>query len=291
MTGPPRATSLQGKSVVVTRAEDQAAELNDLLRERGAIPLSYPCIAIAPPQDTGPLDAALAAAAADGFDWLVLTSANAAVILAARLKALGLAGLRLSIAAIGPATAEAVQRLLGVRVSLVPDEAVAEALADKLAPQLGAGCRLLLAQADIARPVLARRLAEAGITVTAVDAYRTVVGSGGVDLPALLARRAVDAVTFTSSSTVRNFLQRLEPEGGARTGLTGVCIACIGPVTAGTAIGLGLSACVVAMEHTVPGLVAALETYFDRGESLPQGQIWDGVVSAKPAGGSSAAGM
>ncbi|MCX7671089.1 MAG: uroporphyrinogen-III synthase, partial [Anaerolineae bacterium] len=81
---------LQGKRIAVTRAAHQAGELDDLLRRRGAEPLPYPCIAIAPPADTGPLDAALRELAAGAFDWLVLTSRNAVDVLADRLAALGL---------------------------------------------------------------------------------------------------------------------------------------------------------------------------------------------------------
>ena len=117
----------------------------------------------------------------------------------------------------------------------MPDESVAEGLAASLAASLRPGERVLLPQADIARPVLAQRLAAAGAKVVAVPAYRTVIGSGGVDLPALLADKQVDAITLTSASTARNLLQRLAAAGADGAGLEGVCIACIGPVTAETA--------------------------------------------------------
>ena len=256
---------LHGKRVVVTRAADQAGELVDLLRDHGADPLSYPCIAIAPPADTAPLDDALRRLAAGKFDWLVLTSRNTVTVLAGRLADLGLdtaAAHPVCVAAVGEATAAAAERELGLKVDLMPAEFVAEALSSAMRARLHPGDRVLLCQADIARPVLARELTAAGAGVTAVAAYRTVMGSGGVNLPALLAEHSVDAMTFTSSSTVRNLLQRLRDEGGERADLDGVCLACLGPITAATAREQGLSVLVAPETHTLPALVEALETYF-----------------------------
>jgi uroporphyrinogen III methyltransferase / synthase len=121
-------------------------------------------------------------------------------------------------------------------------------------------------QADIARPVLVQMLAEAGFEVTPIAAYRTSTGQGGVDLAALLAasqgQKGVDAITFTSSSTVRNLLARLEEEGGDRRRLEGVVLACIGPVTADTLQDAGLPPTVVATEQSLEGLVEALIAYY-----------------------------
>jgi uroporphyrinogen-III synthase len=260
-------SSLAGKHIVMTRATDSADELEDLLRSHGAEPLPYPCIAFAPPQDIAPLDAALCGLNAGDFDWLVITSGNAVRVLAERLQALGL-GLqclsRVAIAAVGSATARAAKRELGVCVDVVPEEFVAEALAKELAGQMRPGARILLCQADIARPVLGNLLAVAGAAVTSVVAYRTVIGSGGVNLSALLTAGRVDAITFTSASTARNFVRRLEAEGGRAADLADVCVACLGPITARAAQDLGWTASVVSTEHTIPALVAALEVYFAR---------------------------
>jgi uroporphyrinogen-III synthase len=171
---------MKGKRIVVTRASHQAAELSELLRRRGAEPLVYPCIAIAPPHDPAALDAGLRAAIAGAFDWLVLTSTNTALALAQRLAELGLAPAQLdgiAVAAVGPATAAAAQRLLGLPVRVVPETYVAESLAATLRPT--SQMRILLAQADLARPILAQELTAAGANVTTVAAYRTVLGSGG----------------------------------------------------------------------------------------------------------------
>jgi uroporphyrinogen-III synthase len=259
---------LTGRRVVVTQAAHQAPELAALLQAQGAIPLLYPCIAIEPPPDTRALDAALQALAANRYDWVVLTSANTVRVLAERAGALGLpaalgAGVRL--AAIGAATDEAAAALLGRRADLVPGESVAEGLAGALLGVAPAGARILLPQADIARPVLAQALAAAGLDVTPLAAYCTVAGRGGVDLPAELP--TVDAITFTSSSTVRNLLRRLETEGGDCTALHRICLAAIGPVTADTLHAAGLKPTVVAQEPSLEGLVHALVDFFSRSDT------------------------
>jgi uroporphyrinogen-III synthase len=260
-------SGLAGKRIVVTRSVHQADELDDLLRGRGAEPLPYPCIAIAPPAALGPLDAALRAAAAGAFDWLALTSSNTAAALAERWAALGLAPgdlRRVAVAAVGSATARAVERLFGVTPALTPPEFVAEALAAALSARGPANARILLCQADLARPALAEALRTAGWAVTTVVAYRTVIGSGGIRLAEHLAAGAVDAITFTSPSTVHNLAQRLAAEGGRLADLAGVGIACLGPVTAAAArqAGLPIHALCVPAEHTIPALVDALDAYF-----------------------------
>jgi uroporphyrinogen-III synthase len=254
---------LEGKRVVNTRAPHQAAELDALLRTCGAEPVAYPCIDIAPPEDARSLDDALRAAARGAFDWLVLTSANTALSLSRRVDALeldrsGLHGMK--IAAVGPASAEAARDYLGLEATLLPEEYVAESLVEAL--RIAPGARVLLPQSDLARPVLADGLAAAGLAVSVVVAYRTVIGSGGADVPALLAAGRIDAVTFTSSSTLENFLVRLGQAGQTPDVLAGVCIACIGPVTAKTAQEHHLPVAVVPEQHTLEGLVNDLESYF-----------------------------
>jgi uroporphyrinogen-III synthase len=248
---------------VNTRALHQAAELDALLRARGAQPLSYPCIAIAPPEDAAPLGAGLRGLAAGEFDWLVLTSTNTVLALTGYLKSLELS-LRnrpFRTAAVGPATAQAAQEQLGLPVSVLPETYTAAALAEAL--ELQPRARVFLPESAIARPELAEALGVAGALVTVAEAYRTVIGSGGADVPALLRRREVDAVLFTSSSTAQHFLRRLEMESGTPTVLADVCIACIGPQTAQTARDCGLSVAVMPPTHTLEGLVDALERYLN----------------------------
>ncbi len=260
-------TALTGKQIVITRAPGQAPVFARLLRERGAEPLLYPCIDIAPPADPAPLDAALHEAARGAFDWLVLTSSNSAQAVASRLSEFGLrlpAVLR--VAAVGTATAEAARQLLGVQASLIPETYTAQALAGALLP--AAGKRFLLPKSALAGDALAQTLLDAGALVTVVSAYETVLGSGGVDLPALLAAGAVDAITFTSPSTVNNLLARLDVTRGDAAIVGRVCIACIGTTTARAARAAGFTVNVTAAEHTLPGLTRALEHYF---EAIPSG--------------------
>ncbi len=249
--------TLHGKRIVITRATHQAHELAELLRERGAEPLLYPCIAIEPPEDTSELDAALRQLVAGQFDWLVLTSANTVEALRQRTTALGIMLKNVSTAVVGPATAQAAARVLGVTVKALPDEYVAEALATTLKPT--PGMRILLPQADIARTTLCDHLTAMGTKVTAVTSYHTVIGQGGINLPGLLVADAVDAITFTSSSTVANCVQRLTNEGGDVDRLRRLVSACIGPKTAHTAKELGLTCIVMPDVYTLPTLVAALD--------------------------------
>ena len=255
---------LAGKHVVITRATHQADELAKLLRARGAEPLNYPCIAIAPPEDTTALDSAVQAATAGKFEWLVLTSANTVQSLAERLAALGLgasalAGLK--VAAVGTATAAAAQHILSLTVSTLPEEFRAEALAKAI--DFTPGTPILLPQADVATPDLAQALAERGTRVHTVIAYRTVVGSGGINLPAELAQGCIDAITFASPSAVCNFIWRLVEEGGSTHDLAGVTLACIGPATLKKARECGLSIAVTASVSTLEHLVGSLEEYFN----------------------------
>lgn len=254
------AAGFAGKRVVVTRAMHQAAELTDLLSQAGATPVLYPCLAIVPPDDPTELDDALIRAAAGDFDLLVLTSANTVLILAQRLAALDLILPALTVASVGPKTAEAAETMLGLTVDLIAAEHVAEKLAEEIAP--APGQRLLLPQSAIARPVLVDSLRAAGAQLTVVEAYRTILGQGGEAVPEMLAAGQIDAITFTSSSTVANFLARLKREGGDRRYLSGVCLAAIGPVTAEKLAEMELAADVVPDDYTLSGLIAALDTYF-----------------------------
>lgn len=257
-------SSLAGKRVVVTRAPHQAGELVDLLVARGATALLYPCIDIVLPDDTSALDAALHRLAE--FDWLILTSLNTVYALSQRLAALKIEQpARLSVAAIGPATAAAIETMLGFQVKVVAAEYIAESLSQAIPQPYGK--RILLPQSAIAREVLADTLSDAGAQVEVIPAYRTVIGSGGVDLPALLAAQQVDAITLTSSSTVTHLLKRLTVEGGQIALLNQVLLACIGRVTAETAHEHGLTHTLIPHSYTLDGMIAAMEHYFTENSS------------------------
>ncbi len=255
---------LEGVWVVDTRSVRQAHDLDRLLEEKKARPVSYPCIDIAPALDPTPLDEALNRAAEGMYDWLVFTSANAVEAVEARLVHMGMDPVRLAaahLAAVGPGTAAIVADRLGLTVDLCPREYVAEALAGEL---LAAGARrVLVPQADRARDTLVRTLGERnGVWVEPVTAYRTVIGSGGADVPRLLRQGRVGAVVFASPSALENMATRMEQEGGDWSDLAKVCIACIGPVTAAAAEKRGLVVDVMPEEHTIPALVEGLERYF-----------------------------
>ena len=254
-------SALAGKRIVITRAPHQVSEFEHLLAEKGAVSLLYPCVDIAPPQDSAAFDSALRDAAKGAFDWLVLTSTNTVQAIANRLTTLGINLPALKVAAVGPATAAAIQHLLEMEVSVIPATYSAEGLANIL--QLTPGTHILLPQSALADDILTQMLRLAGANVVTVEAYQTVIGNGGVDLPRLLKSRLVDAVTFTSPSTVNNLLERFKIEGGAASSLRDVCIACIGAKTANEAREHGFSVSVMPDEHTIPALVSALEHYFD----------------------------
>lgn len=262
----PDARPLFGKRIVVTRAREQASALCDLLLAKGAEPVEFPVIKIASLPDSSALDDALSRLSS--YSWIVLTSANAVPALAERLSALnqdgrGFAGTK--IAAIGPATAEALRQHLGLRADFVPSEAVAEAVLAEWPDDEMDGKRVLLPRALEAREILPEKLREKGAIVDVIPVYETILDADEAEnLRTQLRNGEIDAVTFTSSSTVRNFAIALT--GGEKNELTSllqdVLIAAIGPVTADTAREFGLNPQIVAEEHTILGLVAALEQHY-----------------------------
>lgn len=258
--------TLRGKRIVNTRAVHQSATLDALIRAADAIPVAYPCIAIEPPQDTSELDAALQALAADEYEWLVLTSANTVHSIQQRLEALGfsLRDAICKIAAVGESTAEAAQASLNREVDLVPEEYIAESLAASL---LERGAKnVLLPESAIARPTLGNLLRAGGATVTAVTAYETVCAKDDWRLLPALNAGEVDVITFTSSSTVTCFLERLHTEDAevdASALLREVCIACIGTKTAATAEEQNLENIIIPSTFTLEGMLTAIEAHFE----------------------------
>lgn len=248
--------SLHDKRIVNTRAMHQADEFDALIRARGAVPVSYPCIAVEPPDDTNALDSALRQLIDGAYDWLVLTSANTVISLKQRIDSLSLDLLKAQpfrVAVVGTSTADAATSQLGLSVDLVPDEFVAESLANALL-NVGGG-KIFLPESAIARPTLAEALRDGGANVHVVKAYETVCGSGGDDLR----ENEIDVVTFTSSSTVTYFFERLAADGLTQPDLGSVRYACIGPKTATTAHEYGLLDVIVPDTYTLSGLLDALE--------------------------------
>ena len=260
------ARPLFGKRIVVTRPREQAGDLVEALEQLGATVIEAPTVHIAPPSDYGPLDEAVANVGT--YDWLVFTSANGVDYFFRRLQVgpadlRALAGVRLC--AIGPGTAERLARH-GLKVDLMPQEYRAEAVVEALRGTGNlSGKRFLLPRADIAREVLADELRRSGAEVTEVTAYRSVpveAEDNEPDIYRMLLDKAVDVMTFTSASTVRNFVRRYGQEAVADL-LQNVEIASIGPVTAEAAQQCGLRTSIMPGEYTIPGLVRAIVEHFE----------------------------
>ncbi len=287
MTVKEKSKPLSGVRVLVGRARHQAGALSSELRKQGADVLEIPFIEIRKPRSFRPLDAALKNLAT--YDWLILTSVNGVDAMWDRIKKLskstklpksvnlsksprkgGASAPRsgakldsalapaLRIAAIGPATKKAIEER-GLAVDVVPKEYVAESVVRSLKGKVK-GKRVLLVRAKVARDVIPRELRKAGAQVDVVEAYETVVPQqsrrrlqSALENP----KKHPDVVTFTSSSTVKNFVELLGPRRSPRV-LEAVSMASIGPVTSATLRELGLPVDIAAREFTIPGLVRAI---------------------------------
>ena len=257
------ALPLFGRRIVVTRSRAQASVLSRGLRELGADVLELPTIEIVPPEDTGPLDAALRAL--ETYDYVMFTSANAVESVRVRLLEIGLDARSFSearIAAIGEATAKALEEI-GLRADVVADKFTAEGLLEALSTEDVSGKRFLLPRAKEAREVLPEGLRARGATVDVVEAYRTVrpavEGTARRAFDALV-KGEVDLLTFTSSSTVRNLAELVGPD--KLKAVLQVPAVAIGPVTARTARELGFSVVAEPETHTIEALVQAIREHF-----------------------------
>jgi uroporphyrinogen III methyltransferase/synthase len=254
--------ALLGKRIAVTRSRDQASDLVKALSDLGAECLEFPTIQVVAPDDFRPLDRAIAELST--FDWVVFTSVNGVSWFFKRLfaagkdvRALG----HMHTAAIGPATAERLKSF-GLSSDLVPETFRAEAIIAAFRKETIGGRTILLPRAQEARQILPEELTAMGATVRDVAAYQTQ--SASADAQALaehLEERRFDLVTFTSSSTVKNF-KALLPAARFADLAAAVPAACIGPVTADTARGLGFDVRIEAQTYTIPGLVEAILEYY-----------------------------
>lgn len=244
---------LTGLRIVVTRAVHQAEELAQPLRELGAEVILVPVIGIAPPADSGPLQAA--ANGAGQYDWIIFTSANAVQAFAAELP-YPAAACQVRVATVGPATRELAEQL-GFSVRLVPERYVAESLVEAFAAEELNGRRILIPSAAVTRDVVPVKLRERGAQVDVVEAYNNVIPPEAAELAGSVFREPYpDWVTFASSSAVDN-LVRLIGTGPLRF----VKIATIGPVTSESVRKHELTVVVEADPHTIEGLVAAIATH------------------------------
>jgi uroporphyrinogen III methyltransferase/synthase len=258
------ARPLFGKRILVTRPREQAAELVELLESHGAEAVEAPMIRIAPPEDFTQLDQACREI--DRFDWIAFSSGNAVDAFIGRLLAspLDLRALNgVKLCAVGPATADRLARH-GLKVDVIPPEYRAEAMVQALSPSGSAhGIKVLLPRGDIGRDVVADELRKQGAEVTEAIAYRTlpVEPEGELDVYKMLLERRIDVVTFTSASSVRNFVRALGQEPAADL-LRSTVVASIGPVTAETAAQSGIQTTIVPSDYTIPALVDAIVQFF-----------------------------
>jgi uroporphyrinogen III methyltransferase/synthase len=249
---------LFGRRIVVTRARSQAASLSERLAAAGATVIEMPAIRIEP-LDPGPLRGALARL--KEFSWIVFTSQNAVRLFWEELRGVGLDARTLAsakIAAVGPATTEALLAH-GLAVDVAPDRFVAEALLDAMRGRRDvAGARVLYATADGARETLRLGLQELSALVERVNLYRSVPdGSGAAELKRRLNSEGADLVTFTSASSVTNFIDAVGLDAARRASA-----ASIGPVTSQAARAAGLDVVIEATVSTIPGLVDAIVDHF-----------------------------
>lgn len=252
---------LFGKRVLVTRAREQSQSLSEKIHELGGESLEFPVIKITRPKRQAFLDQSLRDL--HEYDWIIFTSVNGVKFFFSRLRELKIDIRQMGkakIAAIGPKTAEALWEK-GLLVDVIPEEYQAEGLIESLRHQVKAGEKILLPRANIARKILAVKLAEMGCEVTDADAYDTETETGNVsEIVEGLREGTIHVITFTSPSTVRNFVRSLQTvEKDVPSLLKGVHIVCIGPITAQTAGELGLKVDGIAKEYTIEGLVEVLK--------------------------------
>jgi uroporphyrinogen III methyltransferase/synthase len=270
---------LAGKRIVITRARPQASILVRRIKELGGEVIEFPTIEIGPPESYAALDDAIAKI--HSYHWVIFTSVNGVDRFLDRLQFLNrsiadLAGIE--VGAIGPETAKRVE-IAGVRNCVVPRQFQAEGILEMLEPEAMHGKRVLIPRAGKARDILPATLRQWGAEVDVAEAYRTAIPATDTsELKSILQRRGVDMVTFTSSSTVSNFVRLFEGQRLAEI-LEGTAVACIGPITRKSVEEAGGRADVVSEQFTVSGLVQAIVDYFER---KPGSQ--DGEGARRPIG-------
>ena len=255
---------LFGKRIVVTRARAQSSDLLSMISEAGAECIEYPAIRIEPMDDFTELDKAIKNLST--YDWLVFTSVNGVETFFTRLFNLGLdlrAVNNVKTAVIGPATQSRLMSY-GLKSDIVPESYRAESVITAFENEDMKSKKVLLPRAKDARPILPIELEKMGASVDEVIVYRAVKETEqSEDLLSRLREKTVDMITFTSSSTVKNFCEIL-PENEKAALLSDVKVASIGPITSKTAADLGFACDVEADVYTIPGLFDAIVTYYGK---------------------------
>lgn len=254
---------LKGKKILITRPENQAKDFIALLKAHGAETVSFPTIRIISPRGWAKVDKAIENLSA--YDTLIFTSVNGVKIFFQRLKAKGKrksSVKHMRICAIGPRTASEIEKL-HLRADIVPQHYQAESIIESLTKEGIKGRRFLLPRAEKAREILPQEIKKRGGHIDVVTVYRTVKGGGNIpEVRALFQKRLIDVITFTSSSTVKHFVQLLAEENIVKV-IEGAVVASIGPVTAETALSFGIKTDIMPKKYTIPGLVEAILEYFN----------------------------
>lgn len=260
--GPSTEQPLAGKRIVVTRAGAQAYGLVEQIEKAGGEVIELPTIEIQPPESFTAFDAAVENI--EQYDWLIFTSVNSIAPFLERLRLGGKtveAVHSLQVGAIGPETAKRLASA-GITAALVPERYQAEGILDAVKPAAMNGKRVLIPRAAEAREILPETLRAWGAVVDVVIAYRTALPNvDTAPLAELLRQRKIDVITFTSSSTVKNFVRLFGNKELAEI-TAGSAIACIGPITASTVEQAGGRAEIVAAEFTINGLTRAIISHF-----------------------------
>ena len=252
---------LSGKRIVVTRPRVQAGELSRRLSDLGAEVIEFPTISIEPPADYAPMDRAIEQL--NQYDWLFFTSVNGVQSFFDRLRHFGNDSQELEhlkVVAIGPETAGRLKNE-GVHVYLVPSKYQAEGILERLDPSEIRGRHILIPRAAKAREILPETLRQWGAIVDVVQAYKTVLPEDSQFALHELSEKQIDVITFTSSSTVENFMGLVEGEDLKRISQR-INFACIGPITARTAMDFSLRVDIISEEYTIPGLVDAIVKFY-----------------------------
>ena len=262
---------LFGKRVIVTRSRDQASVFAEMLIDAGATPIEFPSIDVVAPSSWAELDAAI-----DGleqYQWIIFTSANAVRFFFQRLRERGKDIRSLSknnICVVGPKTAESLEAY-SLKADLIPTDFKAEGVLDALGGVAVKGIRFLIPRAKQAREIIPEKLRERGAEVTVATAYENVRPATDVDrVKRLLKEGRIAAVTFTSSSTVNNFVEMVG-KSEYKSLMNGVAVACIGPVTAKTAEEYGMKVDIMPKDYTIPALVDEMIAHYRRNSAGPAG--------------------
>ncbi|QPA30255.1 uroporphyrinogen-III synthase [Thermaerobacillus caldiproteolyticus] len=247
---------LRGKTVLVTRGKEQAQAFSDKLRQVGAIPIEIPLISFSASEHNEQIGQCIRELYR--YDWLIFTSANGVRFFFPLIKP----GMKLpKVAVVGKKTATALEKH-GIQPDIVPDEFVAEGLVEALKPIIQPNERILLVKGNLARPTLKEALIRIGATVTDLVVYETKINESGKEqLIDLLQKRAIDVITFTSSSTVQSFMRMLDEVDWVPL-LEQCVIACIGPVTKQAAEKAGLRVHICPERYTIDDMIKEMGTYF-----------------------------